>query len=259
MCRAMGVAVVSAFDVGVAGLHRLATPLDEMRAAGVAAVVVARRHGGRSAVGGRRSRRRAGDRPADLHRLRPRRPRRGGSARHAAELQPGPRGGQHRQRHRRRRDGGAHRAAAPPREDAPAHPPRPPRGALAGAGSTPLADVVDSDYRELVASQLGERMLRTLIDDLVAFSEAEQYERPGLLRAVEERTTADARHRLSLGFAAARHRCVASAVLRGAIRRRARRRPRARRDAVLRRHARPAEGPWTTFLDRLVCADLTAA
>ena len=37
----MGVAVVSAFDVGVAGLHRLATPLDEMRAAGVAAMVVA--------------------------------------------------------------------------------------------------------------------------------------------------------------------------------------------------------------------------
>src|SRR5450759_3867931 len=41
MCRVMGVAVVSAFDVGVAGLHRLATPLDEMRAAGVAAIVVA--------------------------------------------------------------------------------------------------------------------------------------------------------------------------------------------------------------------------
>jgi len=41
MCRAMGVAVVSAFDVGVAGLHRLSAPLDEMRAAGVAAVVVA--------------------------------------------------------------------------------------------------------------------------------------------------------------------------------------------------------------------------
>jgi NCAIR mutase (PurE)-related protein len=41
MCRAMNVAVVSAFDVGVAGLHRLSAPLDEMRAAGVAAVVVA--------------------------------------------------------------------------------------------------------------------------------------------------------------------------------------------------------------------------
>jgi hypothetical protein len=41
MCRAMDVKVISAFDVGVAGLHRLAGPLDEMRAAGVAAVVVA--------------------------------------------------------------------------------------------------------------------------------------------------------------------------------------------------------------------------
>jgi len=41
MCRAMGVAVVTAFDVGVAGLHRLATPLEEMRAAGAAALVVA--------------------------------------------------------------------------------------------------------------------------------------------------------------------------------------------------------------------------
>jgi len=41
MCRAMGVAVVSAFDVGVAGLHRLAAPLDEMHTAGVAAIVVA--------------------------------------------------------------------------------------------------------------------------------------------------------------------------------------------------------------------------
>ena len=41
MCRAMGAAVVSAVDVGVAGLHRLAGPLDEMRAAGAAAIVVA--------------------------------------------------------------------------------------------------------------------------------------------------------------------------------------------------------------------------
>jgi hypothetical protein len=63
-----------------------------------------------------------------------------------------------------------------------------------------LADAADSDYRELVASQLGERMLRTLIDDLIAFSEAEQYERPGMLRTIEQRATADARHRLSLGF-----------------------------------------------------------
>ena len=41
MCRAMDVAVVTAYDVGVAGLHRLATPVEELREAGAAAVVVA--------------------------------------------------------------------------------------------------------------------------------------------------------------------------------------------------------------------------
>ena len=41
MCEAMGVTVVRAYDVGVAGLHRLSGPLEELRAAGVAAVVVA--------------------------------------------------------------------------------------------------------------------------------------------------------------------------------------------------------------------------
>jgi pyridinium-3,5-biscarboxylic acid mononucleotide synthase len=41
MCRAMDVLVVSGFDVGVAGLHRLSAPLEEMRTAGAAAIVVA--------------------------------------------------------------------------------------------------------------------------------------------------------------------------------------------------------------------------
>jgi NCAIR mutase (PurE)-related protein len=41
VCRAMGVRAVTAYDVGVAGLHRLAGPLDEMRAEGAAAIVVA--------------------------------------------------------------------------------------------------------------------------------------------------------------------------------------------------------------------------
>ena len=41
MCRAMDVAVISGFDVGVAGLHRLAAPLEEMRAAEAAAIIVA--------------------------------------------------------------------------------------------------------------------------------------------------------------------------------------------------------------------------
>jgi len=120
-----------------------------------------------------------------------------------------------------------------------------------------LADAVDSDYRELVASQLGERLLRTLIDDLIAFTEAEQYERPGLLRTFEERATADARHRLALGFA------VLDAVvglhsLRGAI-----------NDVLvdaLVLDEMPAFADTldqmkvlNAFLDRLVCATMSAA
>jgi NCAIR mutase (PurE)-related protein len=41
MLRAMEVGVLTAFDVGVAGLHRLSAPLEEMRAAGAGALVVA--------------------------------------------------------------------------------------------------------------------------------------------------------------------------------------------------------------------------
>ncbi len=41
MIRAMGVGVLTAFDVGVAGLHRLSAPLQAMREAGVGALVVA--------------------------------------------------------------------------------------------------------------------------------------------------------------------------------------------------------------------------
>src|SRR5674476_991275 len=201
MCRAMGVAVVSAFDVGVAGLHRLATPLDEMHAAGVAAIVVAAGM--------------EGARPADLHRLRPGRSRRSRPARHAPKLQPGPRGRQHRQRHRRRRDRGAHRPARR-LVKALSLILRDHREELWRRWVDALADAVDSDYRELVASQLGERLLRTLIDDLIALEHAEQYERPGLLRTVEERTTADARHRLALGFTVL-DAVVSLHILRGAI------------------------------------------
>lgn len=41
VCRQMGVRVLTAYDVGVAGLHRLAEPLRDMLNAGVAALVVA--------------------------------------------------------------------------------------------------------------------------------------------------------------------------------------------------------------------------
>jgi pyridinium-3,5-biscarboxylic acid mononucleotide synthase len=41
VCREMGVAVATAYDVGVAGVHRLSVPLDDMIARGAAALVVA--------------------------------------------------------------------------------------------------------------------------------------------------------------------------------------------------------------------------
>jgi NCAIR mutase (PurE)-related protein len=41
MIRAMGVDALTAFDVGVAGLHRLSAPLESMREAGAGALVVA--------------------------------------------------------------------------------------------------------------------------------------------------------------------------------------------------------------------------
>ena len=41
VCREMGVGVVTAYDVGVAGVHRLSGPLNDMIEGGVAALVVA--------------------------------------------------------------------------------------------------------------------------------------------------------------------------------------------------------------------------
>lgn len=60
---------------------------------------------------------------------------------------------------------------------------------------------VGEDYRELIASPLGDRFLRKLIDDLIALSEAEAYERPGLERRLEEDAAREAGYRLGLGFA----------------------------------------------------------
>lgn len=61
---------------------------------------------------------------------------------------------------------------------------------------------VGADYRELIASQLGEHMVRALTEELLAYSEAEPYERPGLLRRAEERIAAETVSRLRLGFQA---------------------------------------------------------
>jgi hypothetical protein len=75
---------------------------------------------------------------------------------------------------------------------------------------------VDADYQDLLASPLGERILRTFIEDLIACSEAEDYEVPGLLKRLEERVTVESEHRVALGFKV-RDMVVALHVLRRVI------------------------------------------
>lgn len=57
------------------------------------------------------------------------------------------------------------------------------------------------DYRELMASPVGDRFLRKLIDDMVALGEAEAYELPGVQRRLHEEAAREAEYRLGLGFA----------------------------------------------------------
>jgi hypothetical protein len=59
---------------------------------------------------------------------------------------------------------------------------------------------VESDYRQLIGSPLGERILRNVLEDLIAYTEAEDYELAGVLKRVEERMTTETEHRLALGF-----------------------------------------------------------
>ncbi len=75
---------------------------------------------------------------------------------------------------------------------------------------------VAPDYRELISSPLGQKMVRTFVDDLCAFSDCEDYEAPALVRRAEERVAADASYRLALGFTVV-DLVVALQSLRGAI------------------------------------------
>jgi RsbT co-antagonist protein rsbRD N-terminal domain len=79
-----------------------------------------------------------------------------------------------------------------------------------------LGEDVAADYRELMNGPLGERAVRAFVDDLIAWSQAEGYEAPGLLRQACERVAADAGYRMSLGFTAL-DLAMALQALRGAI------------------------------------------
>jgi len=65
------------------------------------------------------------------------------------------------------------------------------------------SELVGDEYREMLQSPLGVRLLRKIIDDLVAYDEAEEYQATAVLRRIEEEAAAEARHRVALGFALA--------------------------------------------------------
>ena len=79
-----------------------------------------------------------------------------------------------------------------------------------------LGEDVPADYRELMSSPLGERFVRAFVDDLMSWSEAEEYEAPTQLRQACERVGADALRRMALGFTALEL-AAALQALRGAI------------------------------------------
>lgn len=63
-----------------------------------------------------------------------------------------------------------------------------------------LRDAVAVDYHELVASQVGQHMVRGIVDDVVTCSQAETYELPALYRQAGERVATEASSRIQLGF-----------------------------------------------------------
>ena len=81
------------------------------------------------------------------------------------------------------RHGGAHRPRPRRVKSDPASSCAITASSCGGTGRTRSAERSTRDYQDLLSSPLGERILRTLIDDLIACTEAEDYEVPGLMRA----------------------------------------------------------------------------
>jgi hypothetical protein len=63
-----------------------------------------------------------------------------------------------------------------------------------------LPGVVADDYREVLESPIGARLAHQVIDDLVSYTEAEEYEAPTTLHRVAEAAAAEAARRAALGF-----------------------------------------------------------
>jgi hypothetical protein len=65
---------------------------------------------------------------------------------------------------------------------------------------TALKGTIGAEYLDVLASPLGVRLVRHVVDDLVALSQAEAYEVPAIIRRIENETATDAARRGALGF-----------------------------------------------------------
>lgn len=74
------------------------------------------------------------------------------------------------------------------------------RDELHGHWIAALKGTVGAEYVDVLASPLGVRLVRHIVDDLIALSQAEAYEVPGIIRRIESETASDAARRGALGF-----------------------------------------------------------
>jgi hypothetical protein len=63
-----------------------------------------------------------------------------------------------------------------------------------------LESAVSDDYREVLESPIGARLVRKTLDDLLSYREAEDYQAAAALRRIGEEAAAEAGRRAALGF-----------------------------------------------------------
>jgi hypothetical protein len=65
---------------------------------------------------------------------------------------------------------------------------------------TYLEGAVSDDYREVLESPIGARLVRKTLEDLLSYREAEDYQAAATLRRIGEEAAAEAGRRAALGF-----------------------------------------------------------
>jgi hypothetical protein len=63
-----------------------------------------------------------------------------------------------------------------------------------------LESAVSDDYREVLESPIGARLVRKTLEDLLSYTEAEEYQAAAALRRIGEEAAAEAGRRAALGF-----------------------------------------------------------